>query len=330
MRIIFMGTGEIGLPSLRWLLDQSGSGHEIVGVFTQPDRPVGRSGKPLPPEVKVIAEAAGVPVFQPEKLRGDDAALEALRKLKPDLIIVVAYGQILPKAVLEAPSIACLNLHASLLPRHRGASPIQAAIRDGDSESGMTVMHISPKLDAGDSILAETIPIGAEDTGGTLHDRLAELGPPALERALTLLESGAAAREVQDESKVTHCGKLAREDGRIDWSRPAVEIERLIRAYHPWPGTHTCLPDGKMLKLFPPTQVVPVGASCSATVGEIRLEAEATDGSRLIGPAFTVATGDGLLRFHGGTGAVQLEGRKRVSVAEFLAGRGLSDGIILA
>lgn len=322
-----MGTGEIGVPSLLWLLEESG--HEIVGVFTQPDRPVGRSGTPLPPEVKVIAEAEGVPVFQPEKLRGDGAALEALRELGPDLIIVVAYGQILPRAVLEVPSIACINLHASLLPRHRGASPIQAAIRDGDSESGMTVMHISPKLDAGDMILAEPIPIRADDTGGTLHDRLAELGPPALKRAFPLLESGDAPREVQDESKVTHCGKLGREDGRIDWSCSAVEIERLIRAYHPWPGTHTYLPDGKMLKLFPPTQVVPVGAGCSAAVGEIRIEVGTTDGSRLSGPAFTVATGDGLLRF-GGTGAVQLEGRKRVSVAEFLAGRGLSDGSVLA
>lgn len=311
-----MGTGEIGLPTLRWLLDESG--HEIVGVFTQPDRAVGRSGKLQAPEVKLLAEAKGVPVFQPEKLRGDEQALDALSALEPELIIVVAYGQILPKAVLDAPSIACINLHASLLPRHRGASPIQAAIRDGDTESGMTVMHVKAKLDAGDVILAETTPIRADDTGSSLHDRLAELGVPALAKALPLLESGEAPRTVQDEALVTHCGKLSREDGRIDWTLSAVEIERTIRAYHPWPGTHTHLPDGKMLKLFPQAEVL--AAIDGASPGEVRLDAEAG--------GFVVATGDGALRFAEGAG-VQLEGRRRVSVAEFLAGRGLGDGVHL-
>jgi methionyl-tRNA formyltransferase len=318
VRIIFMGTGEIGLPSLRWLLDESG--HDIVGVFTQPDRAVGRSGKLQAPQVKVIAEAVGVPVFQPEKLRGDEQALAAIVELEPELIVVVAYGQILPKAVLEAPSIACINLHASLLPRHRGAAPIQSAIRDGDAESGMTVMHISARLDAGDMIFAESTPIGADDTGGILHDRLAELGPPALARALPLLESGEAPREVQDESLATHCGKLTRENGCIDWSRPAVEIERLIRAYDPWPGTHTFYVAvdgnaGPMLKLFPPVAVVPVAAG-EMGMGEVRLEPDAS--------AFLIGTGEGALKI--AAGAVQLEGRKRVKVAEFLAGRGVADG----
>ena len=328
-----MGTGEIGLPSLRWLLDESG--HDVVGVFTQPDRAVGRSGKLQAPQVKVIAEAAGVPVFQPEKLRGDERALAALTALEPELIVVVAYGQILPKSVLEAPSIACINLHASLLPRHRGAAPIQSAIRDGDAESGMTVMHVSARLDAGDMILAESTPIEADDTGGILHDRLAELGPPALARVLPLLESGDALREVQDESLATHCGKLAREDGRIDWSRPAVEIERLIRAYDPWPGTHTTLPGGKMLKLFPPLAVV-VGPK-DLRPGEVRTVS--------VAGTFSVGTGDGCLRFGEGLirpasesgedsplfvpSEVQLEGRKRVTVAEFLAGRGIADGVFL-
>jgi len=316
MRIIFMGTGEIGLPALRWLLDESG--HEIVGVFTQPDRAVGRSGKLQSPEVKMLAEAKGIPVFQPEKLRGDDVALDGLRALNPELIVVVAYGQILPKAVLEAPSIACINLHASLLPRHRGASPIQAAIRDGDAQSGMTVMHVKAKLDAGDTILAETTRIGAEDTGSSLHDRLAAMGVPALTRALPLLENGTAPRTVQDEALVTHCGKLSRQDGRIDWTKSAVELERSIRAYHPWPGTHTHLPDGKMLKIFPMVEVV--STIDGAEPGEVKLDAESA--------GFVVATGDGGLRV--GQGAwIQLEGRRRVAVADFLAGRGLEDGTLL-
>lgn len=316
MKIVFMGTGEIGMPSLRWLLDESG--YDVVGVFTQPDRAVGRSGKLQAPQVKVVAEAAGVPVFQPEKLRGDEQALAALLALEAELIVVVAYGQILPKAVLEAPSIACINLHASLLPRHRGAAPIQSAIRDGDAESGMTVMHISARLDAGDIILKQTTPIQSCDTGGILHDRLGELGPPALERALPLLESGEAAREVQDESLATHCGKLSREDGRIDWSRPAEEIERLIRAYDPWPGTHTHLPEsGKMLKFYPPVELVAVGNEIA--VGKVRVEDS--------GSSFLIGTGDGALRV--ADGPVQLEGRKRVKVSEFLAGRGIADGALL-
>ena len=316
MRIIFMGTGEIGLPTLRWLLDESE--HEVIGVFTQPDRAVGRSGKLQAPEVKVLAEAEGIPVFQPEKLRGDEQALDALFALQPELIVVVAYGQILPKAVLEAPSIACINLHASLLPRHRGASPIQAAIRDGDAHSGMTVMHVKAKLDAGDVILAETTPINAEDTGSSLHDRLAELGVPALAKALPLLEKGDAPRTVQDEALVTHCGKLGREDGRIDWTQGAAQIERTIRAYHPWPGTHTHVAEGKMLKLFPGAEVL--AAIDGAIPGEVRLDSEAG--------GFVVATGDGALRFAEGA-AVQLEGRRRVDVTDFLTGRGLEDGSLL-
>ena len=328
-----MGTGEIGLPSLRWLLEESG--HDVAGAFTQPDRAVGRSGKLQAPKVKVIAEAAGVPVFQPEKLRGDEQALQALENLEPELIVVVAYGQILPKAVLDAASIACINLHASLLPRHRGAAPIQSAIRDGDAESGMTVMHISARLDAGDMILSESTPIRDDDTGGSLHDRLADLGPPALRRALPLLESGAAPREVQDESQATHCGKLTREDGRIDWSLPAVDIERLIRAYDPWPGTHTKLPDeagGRTLKLFPPVAVA--SGPVDLEPGEVRVDSGAG--------TFAVGTGEGCLRFGDGLikeaappdedmpsfvpSQVQLEGRRRVTVAEFLAGRGIADG----
>ena len=165
MRLVFMGTGEIALPSLRWLIEaQKSHDFEVVGVYTQPDKPVGRRHILTPPEVKEIALGSDIPVFQPESFRKDPGALDNFATLKPDLAVVMAYGQILPKALLETPRRACVNLHASLLPRHRGASPIQAAIRDGDEETGITLMHVAPKLDAGDMILKETIPIRPHET----------------------------------------------------------------------------------------------------------------------------------------------------------------------
>lgn len=315
MRIVFMGTGEIALPSLRWLIESSG--HEIVGVYTQPDKPVGRKQVLTPPEVKVVAEAAGIPVFQPETFRKNPEALAELAALEPDLQVVMAYGQILPRAVIETPRIACVNLHASLLPRHRGASPIQAAIREGDAESGITLMHIVPALDAGDMILKHTLPIAPDDTGGTLHDKLAEIGPDLLAEGLPLLASGDAPRTPQDESLVTYASKLGREDGVIDWQQPAAEIERLVRAYEPWPGTTTLFPTEKApvkLKLFSPVAVV--------EVSDIELaEAPGSVVADPAGDSLLVRAGDGgIVRFRG---AMQLEGRKRLSVADFLRGQSL-------
>ncbi|MFN0127714.1 MAG: methionyl-tRNA formyltransferase, partial [Verrucomicrobiales bacterium] len=257
MTILFLGTGEIGVPTLRWLIERSG--HHVIGVVCQPDKPVGRRQHLTAPAPKSVALEAGIPVFQPDRLN-DRAALEALLALHPDLILVIAHGQFVPKRLREAAALGCLNLHASLLPRWRGASPIQSAIAAGDTHTGVTVMHVDREMDAGDTILAETTPIDPEETGQSLHDRLASLAPRALARALPLVESGTAPRFPQDPAKVTHCLKLSRDHARLDWSRPAVELECLIRAYHPWPGTHTCLPaefGTKMLKIFPPTRVTP-------------------------------------------------------------------------
>lgn len=321
MRIIYMGAGDIGLPSLRWLIEECG--HDIVGVFTQPDKPVGRKQVLTPPAVKTLAEAAGVPVFQPEKLRGNAEALVSLSDLEPDLAVVMAYGQILPQAVIDAPKIACINLHASLLPRHRGASPIQAAIREGDAETGITVMHIVKALDAGDMITKAAIPIDIDDTGGSLHDKLAELGPGTLAEGLPLFEAGSAPREAQDDTLVTYAPKLLREDGEIDWSKPATEIERLIRAYDPWPGTYSWLETEKgrqKLKLYPTTAADsdstgsdqpsnPVGSIASA--GGERIEVSCGENTRLI-----LAE----------NGALQLEGRKRLSVPDFLHGHPIEPG----
>ena len=309
MTILYIGTGEIGVPALRWLIEESG--HHIAGVACQPDRPAGRKQTLMPPATKVLAAGAGVPVFQPEKIN-DPAVLDQLAALRPDVTVVMAYGQFLPKRLREGARLACINLHASLLPRWRGASPIPSAIAAGDAGTGVTVMHVVKEMDAGDMILAERTPILPNDTGGTLHDRLAALAPVALARALPLLEVGTAPREPQPPEDVTHCAKLHRGLGRIDWSKPSAEIERLIRAYDPWPGTHTFLPDGRTLKIFPPVELAPLPSP--AAPGEIIH----VDKSALV-----IAAGGGALRL---TGKIQAEGGRPLSVREFLAGHSLSPG----
>ncbi|MEM9282068.1 MAG: methionyl-tRNA formyltransferase [Verrucomicrobiota bacterium] len=315
MRVVYMGTGEIGLPSLHWLLGNLDR-FDLVGVYTQPDKPIGRKQILTPPAIKTIAIEAGIPVFQPEALRKNQSALDDFKTLEPDLAIVMAYGQILPKSLIEIPPKGIVNLHASLLPRHRGASPIQAAIREGDEESGITLMHIIPQLDAGDMIAKKSLPIAPEDTGGSLHDKLAQLGPELLSESFSLLEQPNLPREPQSENEATYAGKLEREDGRIDWSVPAKELERLIRAYDPWPGTFTEIQIGdtmRKLKVFPPS-ISKAGGSRSP--GMIL---SCDDG-------IEVACGVGALRLEGD---LQLEGRKRLPVAEFLKGLDLDSGTIL-
>lgn len=314
MRVVFMGTGDIGLPTLDFLL--SHPRHELVGLVTQPDKPAGRKLILTPPKVKLRALERSLPTYQPERIR-QVSALEPIEKWRPDLIVVMAYGQILPKALIDLPTMACLNLHASLLPRHRGAAPIQAAIRAGDSESGISVMHVDVGLDMGDVILHKATPLAHDETGQSLHDRLAQLAPTALDEALTLLESGSAPRQPQDETLATYARQLTREDGRIDWSCPALEIERTIRAYHPWPGCHSLLGAQStrplQLKIFPPTEVIP--GRCEAPPGSI-VES---------GGGFVVATGTGCLRLR----QVQLEGRKAMSAEAFLSGHRLPVGAVL-
>lgn len=315
MRFVLMGAGEIGLPSLRWMLDLAD--HELVGVYTQPDKKIGRKQVLTPPAVKVMAQEAGVSVFQPDTFRKNESAIEELRGLDCDIAIVIAYGQILPRAVIEAPKKACINLHASLLPRHRGASPIQAAIRDGDSETGITLMHIASELDAGDMILKESTPIAAEDTGGILHDRLANIGPALLEKALPVLESDTIAAEAQEESLVTYSGKLKRDHGKIDWSQSADTLERLIRAYDPWPGTYATVDLGgerRKLKIYPYVEIGPDSDEPPGTV----------IGS---GQDLVVSCGDDSLILRGD---LQLEGRNRMSAGNLLRGVEIPVGTILS
>ena len=255
MRIVMMATGDIAIPTFQ-ALEKAG---ELVGLVTQPDRPVGRHMVLTPPRIKVCAEEAGVPVLQPEKMR-DAAAVQALRDLQPDIVVVMAYGQILSQEVLDVPALACINAHASLLPRHRGAACIQAAIEAGDDETGITVMHVVKKLDAGDIICRSVIPLKGRETGESLHDDLALLAPLTVLEAVEGLRNGTAEREEQDENLMTYAPKLLREDGRIDWNQPAFQVARKIRAYHSWPGTFTIYPSvhkgvDKALKIYPPVDV---------------------------------------------------------------------------
>jgi methionyl-tRNA formyltransferase len=318
MTILFIGTGEIGVPTLRWLIEQSG--HRVAGLVCQPDKPVGRRQALTPPATKSLAALAGIPVHQPERIN-DPAALDAILKPPPDLIVVMAYGQFLPKRLREGARLGCINLHASLLPRWRGASPIQSALAAGDPATGITVMHVVREMDAGDTILAESIPIEPDDTGQSLHDRLAALAPKALSRALPLIESGTAPRLPQPPDQVTRCAKLSRDLARLDWSRPAAELERLVRAYHPWPGTHTVLPPSlgaRLLKVFPPTCVVPTPQSPATSPRPGTIIALSRD-------TVTVATGHHALTLS----SLQTEGQKRLPARDFLAGTRLEMGQVL-
>lgn len=303
MRLVFIATGDIALPSFRRLL---AGGPRPLALVTQPDKPAGRHQTPKPPRIRLEAQAAGIPVLQP--LRSSDCA-DDLRALAPEVIVVMAYGQILRDDLLALPSLAIINLHASLLPRHRGAACIQSAIDAGDRESGITSMHVTRELDAGDVILARAIPIVSDETGGSLHDRLADLAADVLMDTLQRLAAGDAPRVPQDPALATHVPKLMRDHGRIDWSMSATAIERRIRAYDPWPGTHARMTaDGRSmrLKIFPPARVMERDAAGALPTGESLVR----DGRWFVG------CGDGrieLLR-------VQPEGARRMEAAEFLRG----------
>ena len=299
MRIVFIGTGEIGVPTLRALLD---SEHEVVAVVTQPDKPVGREQRIEPPPIKEEVTKTRIPILQPAQIK-DQQATEEIRDFAPDVIVVVAYGQILPRAVLEIPRLACLNLHASLLPRWRGAAPIQATIAAGDCETGITVMYMDEGLDTGDILLHRSVEILPNDTGGSLHNRLAQIAPEALLESLRLVATGNAPRIAQDNARATYAPKLKREHGRIEWSETAQIIQNKIRAFNPWPGAFmTISTDGKRnLKIFSATVVDLTGKP-----GEI-LRSQ----NELI-----VAAGKHALSLR----EVQLDGKRRMSASEFVRG----------
>jgi len=312
MRAIFIGTGEIGVPALTWLVDSPE--WDVVAVVTQPDKPVGRKQELRASAPKQLALQRGVPVLQPPKLRAPEAVAE-IAAWRPDVIVVMAYGQILPKPLLETPRLACLNLHASLLPRWRGAAPIQAAIEAGDRATGVTVMYMAEGLDTGDILLMHETPITDTDTGGSLHDRLAGVAAAALAEALPLVAAGRAPRTPQDEARSNYAPKLSRENGLIDWRATPAQIDRRLRAMNPWPGAHTFLPTpagARKLKIF---SGVPQGDDAGSPGEVLRADAHGL---------LVAAQGGAVL-----LSDIQLEGKRRLSAGEFLRGHPIAVGTVL-
>ncbi len=308
MKVLFMGTPEIAATALEALLDD---GFEVVGCVSQPDRPKGRGMVLTPPPVKVLAEAHGIPVFQPDTLK-DGAFLPVLEALLPDVIAVVAYGKILPEYVLSFPKYGCVNLHVSLLPKYRGAAPMQRAVMNGERETGVTTMKMDVGLDTGDILLVEKFPIGEEDTFETVHDTSARIGGTLLSRTLRALEEGTVTPTPQDHSLATYADKITKEECAIDFSLPARTLHARIRGLSPIPLSFTHLPNGKLLKV--------VSASLTeghGKCGEI-LRSE-RDG-------FVVACGEGALLIR----TVVPEGKGKMSAADLVRGRGVAVGDILA
>ncbi|MGR9114658.1 MAG: methionyl-tRNA formyltransferase [Gammaproteobacteria bacterium] len=296
MKIIFAGTPEFAVPTLRMLLN---SEHQVCAVYTQPDRPAGRGRKMKPSPVKELALKAGIPVYQPTSFK-TESDFQQLVSFNADLMVVVAYGMILTQQVLELPRFGCINVHGSLLPRWRGAAPIQRALMAGDEKTGVTIMQIVRKLDAGDMLHKEEYVIGPKDTASDLHDKLAELGATGLAKVLKQLEAGTLNPERQDEALVTYAEKLDKSEAVIDWSQPADQLERKVRGLNAWPVAQTSYED-KVLRIW---RAEAIDARIPGEPGTVRCQGKHLD----------VATGKGVLRLH----EVQLPGGKRMPVEAFL------------
>jgi methionyl-tRNA formyltransferase len=306
LRIIFMGTPELAVASLEALL--RAPAFSVVAVVTQPDRPRGRELKLQPSPVKQLAGQAGRPVLQPEKAR-DESFVAELRRWQPELIAVAAFGQILPKSILELPRFGCVNVHTSLLPKYRGAAPIQWAILNDEDETGVTIMKMDAGLDTGDILTQRATPIRPDDNAAALHDRLAQIGAELLGQTIPDYVAGKIAPRPQQSELATHAPKIRKADGRIDWRLPARAIWNRVRAFTPWPGAFTCLPgEPQLLKIWQAEVALPSGPS-----GEI-LSADKA--------GILIACGQGALRVV----TLQREGGRRMSAQEFLAGHALKPG----
>lgn len=299
-----MGTPAFAVPSIEAL---ARAGHDIALVVTQPDRPKGRGRKLEQPPVKVRANELGIPVFQPERIRKPEA-VEAVAAARPDVIVVAAFGQILPKAVLDIPPKGCINIHASILPGYRGAAPINWAIIRGEQKTGVTIMKMDIGMDTGDMLMVEEEPIRPDDTAGTLTGRLSGLGAEMIVKALAELEAGRLKGIPQDNGKATYAPMLKKEMGLIDWSKPAAEIERLVRGLDPWPGAYT-MRGGETLKVW----------SAAAGAGRNSVPGEVAGAGR---EGITVCSGDGALVIK----EVQAAGGRRMPVFEYLAGHKVTKG----
>lgn len=342
MKIVFMGTPDFAAGALEALI---GAGHEITAVVTQPDKPRGRSRELIPPPVKQCAFKYQIPVMQPRRIKTPEAVAQ-LKQYSADIYIVAAFGQILSQEILDIPRFKCLNIHASLLPKYRGASPIQHVIIEGEEKTGVTIMQMDAGIDTGDMLYKKEIPIESTDNYETLHDKLMVLGGEAIVEALALLEQGKLTPEKQDDSLSCHAPLIDKDMGRLDFARSAVELDRLIRGLTPWPGTFTSC-RGRQLKIWRAEAVDGAGAGGSVKAesvdgadaggsgnaqtdrksADIRENAGAVPGEilRVDRDSVTVATGDGALRIY----ELQLEGKKRMAAHDFLLGVKLQPGELL-
>ena len=321
MKIVFMGTPDFAVPALKALAESAK--HEVSLVVTQPDRPRGRSGKPAPSDVKLCAEQYGIPVFQPEKVR-EEAAVERLRRENADIFVVAAFGQLLPKTILEMPRFGCINIHGSLLPAYRGAAPVQWAVLDGQKEAGDTIMQMNEGLDTGDILMQESIPLSADETAGSLYDKLSSMGGPLLLKTLDAIEAGTVTPVPQGDSGTHYAKMLRKEMGNIDWTKSAEEIGRLVRGLNPWPSAYTHW-NGKMLKIWmaePVTQEELSALGCDEKNGMDLKEAQPGTVMIVTKDTLMVQTGDGLLALT----ELQMEGKKRMPVQAFLMGCRLQTG----
>lgn len=321
MKIVFMGTPDFAVPALKALAESAK--HEVSLVVTQPDRPRGRSGKPAPSDVKLCAEQYGIPVFQPEKVR-EEAAVERLRGENADIFVVAAFGQLLPKTILEMPRFGCINIHGSLLPAYRGAAPVQWAVLDGQKEAGDTIMQMNEGLDTGDILMQESIPLSADETAGSLYDKLSSMGGPLLLKALDAIETGTVTPVPQGDSGTHYAKMLRKEMGNIDWTKSAEEIGRLVRGLNPWPSAYTQW-NGKMLKIWMAETVTQEELSalgCDEKNGMDLKEAQPGTVMIVTKDTLMVQTGDGLLALT----ELQMEGKKRMPVQAFLMGCRMQTG----
>lgn len=322
MKIVFMGTPDFSVPTLECLIQ---SRHQVIGVVTQPDKPKGRGKEIQMSPVKETALRCGISVYQPVRAR-DEAFVEEMRALEPDVMVVIAFGQILSKELLEVPKYGCINIHASLLPAYRGAAPIQWAVINGDKETGITTMMMDVGMDTGDMLEKTVVELDEKETGGSLFDRLSLLGGDLILSTLEKLEAGTLVRTPQDHEKATYVKKIPKSLGDIDWTMDAASIERLIRGLNPWPSAYTHW-NGKMLKLWEAEVLPDAAGPCSAAqssegpdrAAQCGQVLEAADGR------LTVKTGDGVLKIN----ALQLEGKKRMDTAAFLRGYPVEAGCVM-
>ena len=306
MKIVFMGTPDFSVPALEELAKV----HQVAAVVTQQDRPKGRGHKMQYTPVKEKALELNIPVYQPEKVKNPEF-VDILREINPDVIVVIAFGQILSKEILDLPKYGCINVHASLLPKYRGAAPIQWAVIDGEEETGVTTMYMAEGLDTGDVIDTAVIKLDEKETGGSLFDKLAIEGGKLIVKTLSKLENGTATRTPQDDEKSSYAGKITKELGQIDFTKPAVTIERLIRGLNPWPSAYTAL-DGKAMKVW------------DATVEEGNVTEQPGEIVEIAKHYIKVATGENYLKIN----EIQLAGKKRMPMDAFLNGYSIKENIL--